>query len=92
MAIPRKGSRRLVVGHTSYRWNVTPDDEPGVGVVVELEDSPRQRLVGWVEHGVVVSPGRVRVMVEDALTQGWNPSNPGPDYRLEFYQRWKKEF
>ena len=32
---------------------VSPDDEPGLAIVVELAEQLAQRLVSWVERGVV---------------------------------------
>ena len=79
MTLARKGSRQLVLDGVRYRWTVAPNDEPGVGIVVELADSPASRLVSWVEHGVVVSPGLVRRAILDAVATGWRPHDRGPE-------------
>jgi hypothetical protein len=80
MALARKGTRRIVVADIPYRWTVAPDDEPGVGIVVEAFDHPACRLVSWVEHGVVVSPGLVRRAILEAREAGWRPDVPGADF------------
>src|SRR5262245_9988688 len=79
MALPRKGTRRIVVDDTIYRWTVSPDDEPGVAMLVEQWDGPAQRMKTWVEHGIVISPGLVRRAILYALANGWTPSAKSPD-------------
>jgi hypothetical protein len=74
MAITKKGARRIVVHGESYRWVVSPDDEPGLGIVVERDAGHGQRLVAWVEHGHTVSPALVRKVILYALSCGWTPS------------------
>ncbi|MEE1782213.1 hypothetical protein PUR71_04620 [Streptomyces sp. SP17BM10] len=78
MALAGKGSRVIVVGGVRYRWTVAPDDEPGLAVVVSHADGEGQRLVVWVEHGVVVAPGLVAGLVREALARhGWTPGRRG---------------
>jgi hypothetical protein len=79
MTLSRKGSRRITVDETAYRWVVSPNDEPGLGIVVEVEPGPGQRMVTWVEHGTVIAPGLVRRVILHALAHGWNPSQQGPE-------------
>jgi hypothetical protein len=74
MAIARKGARKIIVEGESYRWIVSPDDEPGLGIVVEKDDGHGQRLVVWVEHGNIVTPALVRRVILYALAQGWTPA------------------
>lgn len=73
MGIAKKGTRRIVVDGENYRWVVSPDDEPGLGIVIEKEDHQGQRLVAWVEHGTIISPGLVKRVILYALTLGWSP-------------------
>lgn len=80
MALARKGTRKIVVQGVSYRWTVAPNDEPGLGIVVEEEVNGSSRLVSWVEHGVIVSPGLVRRAILDGLAAGWRSAAPGPDF------------
>jgi hypothetical protein len=80
MALAQNGTRRIDVGGVIYRWTVAPDDEPGVAAVVELFSTPAQRVVGWVDHGVTITPGLVRRLIGDALEQGWTPTAPGADF------------
>ncbi len=74
MSIARKGTRRIVVEGESYRWVVAPDDEPGLGIIVEREAGHGQRLLAWVEHGNTISPALVRKVILFALSRGWAPS------------------
>ena len=80
MTLARKGTRKLVLDDVEYRWTVAPDDEPGIAIVVELAAAPACRLVSWVEHGVAVSPGVVRLAILDAIGAGWVPSERGRDF------------
>ena len=82
MTLARKGSRRIVVGGTTYRWTVSPDDEPGLGIVVEHGGRAGQRMVTWVDHGNVISPAVVRLAILHALDQGWTPGVPGKELRF----------
>jgi hypothetical protein len=77
MTLREKGTRRITVDSCAYRWVVAPDDEPGLGIVVERFQNPGQRMVTWVDHGTVVSPGLVERAVRLALMNGWNPTSPG---------------
>lgn len=74
MPIARKGTRKIVVEGETYRWVVAPDDEPGLGIVVEREVGYGQRLLAWVEHGNIISPGLVRKVILYAVSIGWTPS------------------
>ena len=80
MTLARRGTRQLVVDNIRYRWTVTPHDEPGIGIVVELATLPAARLVSWVDHGVVIGPGLVRRAILDALAAGWRPDERGTDF------------
>ena len=80
MALARKGSRKIVVEGSEYRWTVSADDEAGVGIVVEDHNKPACRLVKWVDHGLVISPAVVRGVIVEALAIGWRPREPGPDF------------
>jgi hypothetical protein len=77
MALARKGTRVIVVDGEHLRWVVAADDEPGLAVVVERAEGHGQRMVTWVEHGTVVTPGLVAQIVRDALDHGWTPREVG---------------
>ncbi|WP_147442782.1 hypothetical protein [Corallococcus interemptor] len=79
MTLRRKGTRRIVVGDLNYRWTVAPNDEPGLGIVVEHESGHGQRMVTWVEHGTIIAPGLVKEVINDALEKGWHPEQPGDE-------------
>jgi Cysteine-rich CPCC len=80
MALARKGTRTILVEGVTYRWTVAPNDEPGLGIVVEADGDSACRLVSWVEHGVIVSPGLVRRAILDGVAAGWRYATPGPDF------------
>jgi hypothetical protein len=79
VTLRRKGTRTIVIDEVTYRWTVSPDDEPGLAIVVEHAASPAQKLVHWVDHGVVITPKLVRATIVDALRAGWAPTQRGPD-------------
>lgn len=79
MTLRRKGTRRISVGATSYRWSVAPNDEPGLAIVVERESGDGQRMVTWFEHGTVISPAVVKEAILRALGSGWRPDQRGPE-------------
>ncbi|MGW6918350.1 hypothetical protein ACWGB8_31730 [Kitasatospora sp. NPDC054939] len=83
MALAKKGTRVVVVDGERYRWVVAPDDEPGLAIVVQHEEAGGQRMVTWVEHGVVVAPGLVAGAIRDALLHhGWTPRLRGGQLTL----------
>lgn len=47
MALAQKGTRIIVVDGVRYRWTIDANDEAGLGIVVELAESPGQRCVTW---------------------------------------------
>ena len=53
---------------------VSPDDEPGLGIIVEKDNFQGQRIAAWVEHGNIITPALVKKVILYALTQGWSPS------------------
>jgi hypothetical protein len=79
MTLARKGTRTIVVDGVPYRWTVVPDDEPGLGIVVEHAEVPAQRLVHWVDHGTIISPRLVREAIVEGLRAGWAPTAKGSD-------------
>lgn len=85
MALAKKGSRVMTVDGARYRWVVAPNDEPGLGIVVEAADAPGQRMVTWVDHGTTIAPWLVREAIVHALAQGWQPQARGPErvFRLD---------
>ncbi|HZH77795.1 MAG TPA: hypothetical protein VEY88_17345 [Archangium sp.] len=84
MALAKKGTRLMTVEGARYRWVVAPNDESGLGIVVEAEDSPGQRMVTWVDHGTTLSPWLVREAILHALAQGWQPRARGPERVFRF--------
>lgn len=77
MALARKGTRKIVVSGTTFRWAVAPNDESGIGVVVELYEHPASRAVVWFAHGTTLTPSVVANEIRAALSNGWNPSRRG---------------
>jgi hypothetical protein len=85
MVLAKKGTRLMTVEGARYRWVVAPNDEPGLGIVVEAADSSGQRMVTWIDHGTTISPWLVREAILQALAHGWQPQVRGPErvFRLD---------
>lgn len=79
MALAKKGTRTINVEGSTFRWTVAPNDEPGIAIVVELQESSAQRMATWVEHGNIISPSLVRHVILHALNDGWQPHQKGPE-------------
>jgi hypothetical protein len=77
VALAKKGTRIIVVAGDRFRWVVAPDDEPGLAIVVEREDGHGRRMVTWVEHGTIITPGLVARVIRTALDHGWTPRESG---------------
>jgi hypothetical protein len=93
MTLARKGTRRITVEGTAYRWVVAPNDGYMV-LVAESADGPGQRLEAYfryhdlcepAEAGAFrvvgqrrsIRPGVVRAIVQAALGRGWQPTKRG---------------
>ncbi|WP_052847599.1 hypothetical protein [Streptomyces avicenniae] len=100
MALARRGSRRIVVGGTAYRWLLRRRPtyaqamcwSPCTFAVVHAE-TPGATLVvttglphagNWLGRAAVpVLPSDVARAVELAVARGWEPTAPGPPFRLD---------
>ena len=82
MAIPKKGTRLITVDGERYRWVVIRDDEFCLKAIVELADSPKQRIVTHISSGDIVTPAEIERIIRAAVCQGWSPCAPGK--QLEF--------
>ena len=84
MTMPKKGTRRIVVDEIAYRWLVSPNDEPGLGIIVEREQSLGQKMITWVEHENIISPDTVKKAILYALSKGWQPEKPARILEFQF--------
>ena len=75
-----------MVDGTAFRWTVAPDDEPGVGLIAELESNPASRLVVWFPHGITIAPGVVATEIRASVLSGWQPEQRGPDVVRKYSQ------
>ena len=99
MALVRKGSRRIVVDGTAYRWRLRgrPTYFQGLAwspctFAVEHADAPGMTLVvttdqhpsNWTgREAEPVLPSRVAAAVWVALREGWTPTAPGSAFHLD---------
>lgn len=82
MGIAKKGTRKIRVNGNNYRWVVSPDDEPGIGLVIEHYECPKQRFILYFPHGTVITPILVKRSVFYGLKCGWDPEERGAALRL----------
>lgn len=82
MTIPKKGSRVIRFDDKDYRYVVKRYLE-GLRVTVQEAIAQPGRVLqfSWPE-GHELRPSDVLRGIEDALKQGWNPSQKGPVFRL----------
>jgi hypothetical protein len=90
-ALAKKGTRLIKIDGVEYRWVVQPDDEPGLGIVVELSENPGQRMMTWIDRGNIISPWLVRKAILYALKQGWHPEEKGTIIVFRFEGIFQKE-
>jgi hypothetical protein len=98
MAMPQKGSRRIVVDGQPYRWRVPrsgtyPQLAYGAALTLAVEHAgggaalmvvcDGARHGNWASApGTTVTPGRVADLVRRALAAGWVPTEPGSAFYL----------
>ena len=98
MTLVRKGTRRITVDGTTYRWRIgkdrtcAPGQQSGgvpTAFVVEGADAPGNPLVVTLSPARVqaepepVTPARVATAVRSALAEGWCPGDRGGPFRLD---------
>ena len=82
MSITKKGSRRIVVDGTVYRWMIRRKPSRGQADYAEpltfavVQENIRGSLLHDVPHSVV-SPKTVAAAIRKALTAGWQPGYGG---------------
>jgi len=92
MALPKKGTRQIIVDNASYRWGVY-SKEPFLTVRVELVDEPGQQLIAKLSSHVgsspshsdargqesrAITPELVKRIIQVALDRGWQPDQRKP--------------
>ncbi|NEO88061.1 MAG: hypothetical protein F6J87_27965 [Spirulina sp. SIO3F2] len=106
MAIPKTGSRKIMVDSVEYRWHIRRQPTPmqgGHGTcvtgAVELLENPGSVLwisFLWNHHRnydgaeFAIVPNDVAAAITDALKAGWNPAILGGNF--EFRQSSKVSF
>jgi hypothetical protein len=96
MAILKKGSRKIIVDSTSYRWNIRrkPTHRQGdysscVTAAVELLENPGATLsieFFWNQYNnydgtqFPVTPKDIELSIREALSKGWQPEKPGSTF------------
>jgi hypothetical protein len=84
MALPKHGSRLIVVDGKAYRWAIAGKrslPHSDLRIVVEAANNPGQRLIRWADFGELVKPRDVRWAIIEALWAGWTPHQLGPELR-----------
>lgn len=99
MAIPKKGSRAIVVDGHEYRWLIRKTridplysiGERLIHVAVESIVPDTQtlvintnRLTPTVDYpGDSVTPSDIHLWIRMALNHGWDPTRPGKQFHFE---------
>ena len=78
MAMPKKGSRKIVVNHKTYFWKVIVDEDLfSKGFIIESVDHQDYQILGafdYDEH-YIISPNMINQIICIALKDEWNPGN-----------------
>jgi hypothetical protein len=88
MAIPKKGSRCIVVDAVRYLWLVERPDQKLMGFAVHQEDAGRTTLLMSVDEeredywNTIVTPAIVARGIRQALKNGWRPSEMGSAFKM----------
>jgi len=91
MAMPKKGSSKITVDGTVYRWRVGRHRSgsllAGDRVLIEAVDASGATLavvldVFWCDNPIV-RPGRVAEWIRQARKAGWQAELPGRTFSLE---------
>ena len=87
MALRKKGSRKITVNDTDYRW-VVASDKKGIHLVIEHAEQPGQRLViafyrvDKDGEATAVTPNHVKDLIEIGLQKGWQPTTKSQQLHL----------
>ncbi len=95
MAIPKKGSRSIVVDEVPYRWRATKTGKTNLFVSVQPVTEGESSLLSVntsvsVPNGcmcpgcgdIYVTPAVVEAYIRRALEQGWEPNKKGTPFVL----------
>ena len=90
MAMPKKGSRSIVINEVSYRWRT---NKSGLNLLVSVEavaDGGANTLSVDTSvplpngcpccSGVLMTPAAVEAYIRQALAEGWNPTTKGKPF------------
>lgn len=99
MALPKKGTRKIEVDGVVYGWYIRRKPtycegafETSMHVAIERYGSPRTLYVNlrvsrpdnWLApHQTALKPAMVRAIIQEALSNDWEPSKPGPPFQWE---------
>jgi hypothetical protein len=93
MGLARKGSRKIHVENTDYRWVVSPDDG-FMRIVIERWEMPGQRVsiqIGYRDEQSSsgssiqrerITPALIRQIILKAPSFGWTPGERGKEICL----------
>ncbi|MFS0553951.1 hypothetical protein [Brevibacillus sp. 179-C9.3 HS] len=93
MALPKKGTRGITVGEQRYRWVISPAAKGLLALTIQHNDGMGQLIRVYVKSDVndfwaefshvqqldmrAVKPADVAVIIEEAITQGWQSEIKG---------------
>jgi len=100
VTMPKKGSRKVIVGEMEFRYRIGPRRQADVVyLAVEASMSPasvlsvafsfRDPWLYFKDGGPFdkpLKPNAVQTVIEEALRLGWKPSKPGPAFKATLAQ------
>ena len=103
MAIPKKGSRKIIVDNVVYRWRVRKNyrrvgEEPSLLAAVELDENPqgvlsiRFPLAKYYDDWYLgakkaVSPKHIEECIKNAVGNGWKPDD-NENHKISYKDEW----
>ena len=89
MSLRKKGSRRLIIDGTSYLWQVRENQDCKT-LAIQAEDQGQSLIAGFHEWNysfferVTITPSIIKIIIQHALRNGWQPTESGPSFYLSF--------
>ncbi|CAM4210654.1 hypothetical protein FHS16_000348 [Paenibacillus endophyticus] len=103
MTMPKKGTRKITVGNTTYRWHISATSKGRIVLIAEHNEEKGQKLEVyiasdindyWVEFPHVeqlnlklVKPSEVAIILTEAMGKGWRPEEKRPPLLFNWIYR-----
>ncbi len=86
MGLPKKGSRKIIVGEITYHYLISGNDGT-IDLIIERFDHNSQRLITTFsyfnrEGAIQITPKIVKQTIHYGIKNGWTPNQKGKEIRL----------